>query len=286
MPQIPLRFFETVSSPASQRRRTSRRCRLLCSRRPPRPAAAARAAAPVSDATAEAIEAADAAGARAPGAACVVDPVAAAGGNLDELPPDGHCGRVRRRPGGALSTRCASPITLCTHPASQHPDLLPSRARAHIAALADSCVCDVSGRKVAAALNIVRSTLHGTPVAPESNCDRAEALLRLAWSSSAGWHPPRALPLRAPPPRLSARAHCRSMRRNLPLTGPRARASQATGSVNDCAAAQRTRAAKGRWRAIGVLAPLTARHAAADRSVAPMWWRVGVGAAGGGWSGA
>jgi len=56
-------------------------------RRPPRPAAAARAAAPVSDATAKATEAADAADARAPGAAAIVDPVAAAGGNLEELPP-------------------------------------------------------------------------------------------------------------------------------------------------------------------------------------------------------
>ena len=58
---------------------------------------------------------------------------------------------------------------------------------------------------------------------------------------------------RLPPPRLSPRAHCRSMRRSSALTGPRVRASQATDSGNICASTQRARAAVGRCRAIGSL---------------------------------
>jgi len=147
----------------------------------------------------------DGAGARAPGAACIVDPVAAAGRNLEDLPPTDivdvyNDGLVTRRAPGA---RLISPYAHTQQPSTRH--CLPSRARSHIAALADSCVCDVSRRKVAAALKFDRSTLHGAPVAFESYCDRAVALRRLVRSSSAGRHPPRALPLRAPP-RLPLRA--------------------------------------------------------------------------------
>ena len=139
----------------------------------------------------------------------------------------------------------------------------------------------MSRRKVAAALKVNLSTVLSAPVTPESYCDWADALRRLARSSSAGRHPP-ALPLPAPPPRLSPRAHRRSMRPSRALTGPRARASQVTSSGIDRAAVQRTRAAVARWRAIGALAPPAAWRATIGQSAARRWWRVGVGAVGGG----
>eukprot|EP00966_Prymnesium_polylepis_P122716 2836997-Prymnesium_polylepis.2 len=131
-------------------------CRLLQQRRSPRPAAAARAAAPVSDATAEAVEAADAAGARAPRAAIQSRRLVATWRSRRRR-PSWTC--VRRLPGGTPSTRCASPITLGTRPAAQYPALPPIPSTSTHAALAVSYVCDVSRRKVTALKKIVRGAV-------------------------------------------------------------------------------------------------------------------------------